>query len=107
MLTRLKLRLALGRALLHTMGFPHQVEASLSEAARIAEDLNDLRTQVAALNDLHTAYRFRGQYVQARAITDRLRQIAAQSSDLGATIKAEWLTGLSLLTDGRLLEGQQ
>ncbi|GEP59721.1 ATP-binding protein [Reyranella soli] len=106
-LTRLKLRLALGRALLHTMGPPNQAEASLSEAARIAEDLNDLRTQVAALNDLHTAYRFRGQYVQARAITDRLRQIAAQSGDLGATIKAEWLAGLSMLTDGRLLEGQQ
>lgn len=105
--THLKLRLGLGRALLHTMGPPDQAESNLSEAARIAQALNHLATQVAALNDLHTAYRFLGQYVQARTVTDRLRQIAAETGDLAARIKADWLTGLSLLTDGRLREGQQ
>ncbi len=103
-LTYFRLRLGLGRALLHTMGPPDQAEFSLSEASRIAEVLNDLNIQVAALNDLHTAYRFRGQYGQARAVTDRLRRIAAQSGDLGAVIKADWQMGLSLLTDGRLRE---
>jgi predicted ATPase/DNA-binding winged helix-turn-helix (wHTH) protein len=105
--THLRLRLGLGRALLHTMGPPDQAEHSLSEASRIAEALEDLNIQVSALNDLHTAYRFRGQYGQARAVTDRLRRIAAQSGDPAAVIKAEWQMGLSLLTDGRLGEAQQ
>jgi predicted ATPase/DNA-binding winged helix-turn-helix (wHTH) protein len=104
--THLRLRLGLGRALLHTMGPPDQAEFNLSEASRIAEALNDLNVQVAALNDLHTAYRFRGQYGQAGAVTDRLRRIAAQSGDLVAVIKADWQMGLSLLTDGRLREAQ-
>jgi predicted ATPase len=105
--THLRLRLGLGRALLNTMGPPDQAEFNLSEASGIAEALNDLKIQVAALNDLHTAYRFRGQYGQARAVTDRLRRIAAQSGDLAAAIKADWQMGLSLLTDGRLREAQQ
>lgn len=104
---RLRLRLGLGRALLHTMGPPDQAEHSLSEASDIAEALKDVNIQVAALNDLHTAYRFRGQYGNARAVTDRLRQIAGKSGDLLALIKADWQTGLSLLTDGRLREAQQ
>ena len=105
--THLRLRLGLGRALLNTMGPPDQAEFNLSEASGIAEALNDLNIQVAALNDLHTAYRFRGQYGQARAVTDRLRRLAAQSGDLAAAIKADWQMGLSLLTDGRLREAQQ
>jgi predicted ATPase len=104
--THLRLRLGLGRALLSTMGPPDQAESNLSEAAGIAAALDDLNIQVAALNDLHTAYRFRGQYGQARAVTDRLRRIAAQSGDLTAVIKADWQIGLSLLTDGRLREAQ-
>ncbi len=105
--THLRLRLGLGRALLNTMGPPDQAEFNLSEASGIAEALDDLNIQVAALNDLHTAYRFRGQYGQARAVTDRLRRIAAQSGDVAAAIKADWQMGLSLLTDGRLREAQQ
>ena len=89
------------------MGPPDQAELNLSEAAGIAEALDDSSIQVAALNDLHTAYRFRGQYGQARAVTDRLRRIAAQSGDVAAAIKADWQMGLSLLTDGRLREAQQ
>jgi predicted ATPase/DNA-binding winged helix-turn-helix (wHTH) protein len=101
------LRIALGSSLLFAMGPSERACTVLTEAITIADSLNDLDAQARALASLVGVHVYRGEYGQASAAVERLRDVAHRIGDPAIIVVADRAMGTSLLTVGRLGEAQQ
>ena len=101
------LQIALGSALITTMGPSEQAQTALTRALEIADTLDDLDAQARALSALTTVHVYRGEYGKARTTVERLWQIAHQIGDPAIVVVADRIMGTRLLALGRLQEAQQ
>ena len=101
------LRIALGSALIITMGPSERAYTVLVEALEIADARDDLDAQARALSALASVYQYRGEYREARIAVERLRQIAHRIGEPAIVIVADRVMGTTLLTAGRPREAQQ
>ncbi len=98
---QMRLHVALGSALLGTMGPGEQTKASLTKALEIAEQLGDLSEQARVLLSVSGVQVFRGEYGEARITVERLRRVAQKIGDQEIIAVAERRMGQTLLTTGR------
>jgi predicted ATPase/DNA-binding winged helix-turn-helix (wHTH) protein len=101
------LRIALGSALITTMGTSQRAHTVLVEALEIADAVEDPDAQARALAVLTSVYTYRGDYGLARLAVERLRLIADRIGDPAIVIVADRAMGTTLLTAGRPREAQQ
>jgi predicted ATPase/DNA-binding winged helix-turn-helix (wHTH) protein len=104
---RMWLRIALGSALVTTMGSSARAQTVLLEALEIADGLDDLDAQARALSGLAAVYSYRGEYREARTMVERLRQVALRIGEPAIAIVADRVMGTTLLTAGRPREAQE
>jgi predicted ATPase len=103
----LKLRAALGSALLATMGPAEQTKAALVKAVELAGLVGNLDLQARALLSLSGVLVFRGEYGEASTVVERLRRVAHRIGDPSIAAVADRRMGQTLLTIGRLGEAQE
>jgi tetratricopeptide (TPR) repeat protein len=101
------LRIALGSALITTMGTSERAHTVLIQALEAADALDDLDAQARALPALASVHTYRGEYGEARSVVERLRQVAHRIGEPAVAIVADRVMGTALLTAGRLREAQQ
>jgi len=101
------LRIALGSSLIATLGPSERSLQVLIEALETADALNDPGAQARSLSVLATAYTYRGEYAEAQNAVERLRQAATRIGDPALVVVADRLLGVTLVTAGRLRDGQQ
>jgi tetratricopeptide (TPR) repeat protein len=100
------LQIALGNALIVTMGQAGQARDLLTQALETADRLDDLAAQARALTGLMTASVYHGEHGRARAAVKRIGQIAERLGDPAFALVADRLTATMLLTVGRLREAR-
>ena len=105
--TQMWLRIALGSALIATMGTSERAHTVLTQALEVADALDDLDAQARALPVLASVQTYRGEYGEARSAVERLRQVAHRIGEPAIVIVADRAMGTALLTAGRLHEAQQ
>ena len=103
---RMWLQVALGTALIDTMGSVEDARALLAKALETAETLGDLDAEARALMGLMTASQYHGEHGRARSAVRRIGQIAERLGDPTVSLVADRLMATMLLTIGRLTEGQ-
>ncbi len=101
------LRIALGSALITTMGTSERAHKVLIQALQVADALDDLDAQARALPVLASVHTYRGEHGEARSMVERLRQVAHRIGEPAIVIVADRVMGTALLTAGRLREAQQ
>jgi predicted ATPase len=101
------LQIALGNALINTMGPSEQAQAVLTRALEVADTLNDLDAQAGALSALSTVHFYRGEHAKVRVAVERHWQITHQIGDPASIVVADRLMGTTLVTLGRHREAQQ
>src|SRR5262249_52388762 len=95
-LLRMQLCSGLGLALFQTMGAVDRVAATLTEALRLAEDLNDIDAQLPTLWELWLLHHDTGNCRAALATTDRFADVARRAGDPAVALVANRLAGYSL-----------
>ena len=103
--TEVKLRLALGITILHTIGpIPAMTEA-IASALQVAEQLSP-RLHMQALGVMWVDGFARADYGAARAMADRFTELAMTSGDPAALIVSNRLLGFAKHLHGSLAEGR-
>ena len=97
---------ALGTALIATMGSPEQPKTVLTNALATADMLNEPDAQARALAALSAAQIYHGDHDGARAALERLRQVADRIDVQGIIAVADRRIGTRLLSAGSLREAQ-
>jgi predicted ATPase/DNA-binding winged helix-turn-helix (wHTH) protein len=105
--SKMKLRIALGSALVITMGCSSQAKALLIEALETADALNDLKAQGAALSALLAIFFYRGEHDSAQMAAERIEQIAHRTGDTIRLRYAWQQLGTAHLMKGRPREAQE
>jgi predicted ATPase/DNA-binding winged helix-turn-helix (wHTH) protein len=103
----MRLQMALGSALLNTLGSSEQSKSALSKALEIADSQADLESQAQMLGTLIPVLSYRGDYGEARTAVKRLGQIGHQLNDPTIVVRGDRLWANTLLTNGRPLEARQ
>ena len=103
----MRLQIALGSALLNTLGSSEQSKSALSKALEIADSQGALELQAQTLGTLIPVLSYRGDYGEARTAVRRLGRIGHQLDDPTIVVRFDRLWANSLLTNGRLLEARQ
>jgi predicted ATPase len=104
---RMRLQIALGSALLHTLGPSQEAETVVTDALTAADALGDQDAQARALSVLSGVYAYRGEHARSQAAAERIRQIAYQIGDPPAAAAADARMGIRLMTSGRLGEARR
>lgn len=104
---RMRLEIALGNALLHTLGPSEEAENTVTGALATAIALEDQDAQTRALLLLSSVYIYRGDYARGQAAIERYRQITDQISDPNVAAIADLRVGVRLMTLGRLVEARR
>jgi predicted ATPase/DNA-binding winged helix-turn-helix (wHTH) protein len=104
---RMELQIALAGAIFLTMGPPEQATTLLTEALEIADALNELKAQAAALSTLVPIYAFRGEYGRGQIAAERIEQISHRVGDPIQIRLAYQQMGVTLFLRGRYREAQQ
>jgi predicted ATPase len=97
---RMQLHLALGGALIFTMGSVGAAETALTKALEIAESLGDLDAQVRALRTLSGLHFYRGECRAAESTAKRLSIVARRTGDPAVELTADRLQGNALQYGG-------
>jgi predicted ATPase/DNA-binding winged helix-turn-helix (wHTH) protein len=95
------LQIALGMALIETMGPAEQATTVLTTALGAAVALGDLDAQARALTMLSTTAIFRGEYGKVRTAVEHLEQVARQLDDPTIARVADRVMGIMWLNVGR------
>jgi predicted ATPase/DNA-binding winged helix-turn-helix (wHTH) protein len=101
------LQIALGMALVETMGSAEQARTILTRALVAAETLDDLDAQARALMTLSNIAIFRGEYGRARTAVERLEQVARSRGEPAILRAADRTMGITLLNIGRPREAHR
>jgi tetratricopeptide (TPR) repeat protein len=104
---RMELQIALGEAILVTMGAPEQAKTFLTEALETADALNDLDAQARALSTLVAIYASRMEFGRAQIAAERIEQIAHRIGDPIHLRLAYQQMAYTLFPRGRPREAQQ
>jgi predicted ATPase/DNA-binding winged helix-turn-helix (wHTH) protein len=104
---RVELQIALGEAILVTMGAPEQAKTLLTEALETADALNDLKAQARALSTLVAIYASRMEFGRAQIAAERIEQIAHRTGDPVHLRLAYQQMAYTLFPRGRPREAQQ
>jgi predicted ATPase/DNA-binding winged helix-turn-helix (wHTH) protein len=104
---RMELQIALGEAILVTMGAPEQAKTFLTEALETADVLNDLDAQARALSTLVAIYASRMEFGRAQIAAERIEQIAHRIGDPIHLRLAYQQMAYTLFPRGRPREAQQ
>ncbi len=103
---RMRLHLALGYALVFTMGNVERTRAILTSALRMAEELDDREAQLNILAGFAALQFMNGESRGAQQTADRFLMLAQRTGDLAATRIGERLSGNALQFWGRQPEAQ-
>jgi predicted ATPase/DNA-binding winged helix-turn-helix (wHTH) protein len=103
----MQLQLSLGTSLVHTSGPTQRAQGFLMRALETAEILGDLGGQARALFLLSGVCRYLGEYGEALAATERLRQVAQQIGDPSIGVIADRLMGNTLMSTGRIFAARR
>ena len=106
-LLRMQLCSGLGLALFQTMGAVDRVAATLTEALRLAEELNDIDAQLRTLWELWLLHHDTGNCRAALATTERFADVARRAGDPAVALVADRLAGYSLQFAGDLAAAQR
>jgi predicted ATPase/DNA-binding winged helix-turn-helix (wHTH) protein len=98
---QMQLQIALGIALIITLGPVQRAKHALDAGLRLADELADLDAQVRALRSLWAVHVNIGDYGAARSIAERLLSAAALPDDLLIAAVAHRIMGYTLLYMGR------
>jgi predicted ATPase/DNA-binding winged helix-turn-helix (wHTH) protein len=101
------LQIALGMAMIETMGQAAQARAILTNALEAAVAVRDLEAQGRALTMLSTATILCGDYHTARSEVERLEQVAGQLGDPTIARVADRIMGIMQLNIGRPREAKR
>jgi predicted ATPase/DNA-binding winged helix-turn-helix (wHTH) protein len=101
------LQIALGMAMIETMGPAEQATAVLTTALEAAVILDDLDAQARALTMLSTTAIFRGEYGKVRSAVERLEQVARRLGDPTIARVADRVMGIMWLNVGRPRKAQR
>jgi predicted ATPase/DNA-binding winged helix-turn-helix (wHTH) protein len=104
---QMELQIALGNALIVTLGSGEQAKTILTRALEIAKTLDELDAQARILAALSTAYIYHGDYGRAQTALEQLRQAAHEIGDPGIVAVADQRIGTRLLMAGRHSEAQR
>ena len=104
---RMQLHLALGGALIFTMGSVGAAETALIKALEIAKSLEDLDAQVRALRTLSGLHFYRGECRAAESTAKQLSIIARRTCDPAVELIADRLLGNALQYAGSQSEARR
>ena len=104
---QMRVKVALGAALLQTLGPSHEAETMLSDALAIADASGDLSAQAHVLFVLSSVQVYRGEHARAQHGVERIRQIAQQIGDPYIVGTADRRMGIALMSLGRLGEARR
>ena len=104
---QMELQIALGDAILVTMGPPEQAETHLTRALETAGVLNDLPAQAQALATLVAIHASRGEFSRAQIAAERIEQVAHRIDDPTYQCLAYQQMAYALFPSGRPREAQQ
>jgi predicted ATPase/DNA-binding winged helix-turn-helix (wHTH) protein len=104
---QMQLHIALGLALMATMGPVEQTKTVLTKAFEIAQSLDDVGAQVRALWALETVHYYCGDNRKARSAVDQLSQIAHRTHNTAIALVADRLMGDRLHSAGSHREARQ
>ena len=104
--TKMRLNLALGYALVFTMGDVERTRAVLTSAIELAEALDDREAQLSILAGFAALQFMNGESRGAQETAERFLHLAHRTGDLNAARIGERLSGNSLQFWGRLPEAQ-
>jgi predicted ATPase/DNA-binding winged helix-turn-helix (wHTH) protein len=103
---RMRLYLALGYALVFTMGAVERTRRILTTALAMAEELDDRGAQLSILGGLAALHFMNGESRSALETAERFLGLAHRSGDLAAARIGERLSGNALQFAGRQIEAQ-
>jgi predicted ATPase/DNA-binding winged helix-turn-helix (wHTH) protein len=104
---RMQLCGGLGLALFQTMGAVDRIAVTLTEALRLAEELNDIDAQLRTLWELWLLHHDTGNCRAALATTNRFAEVARRAGDPAVALVADRLAGYSLQFGGDLAAAQR
>lgn len=92
----MRLRLQLSSALVRSLGSLTRVKPLANRALELAENLNDLDSQIVALWVSYSFHSIRGEQQLAMSFAERFQNVAGQTKDLAKILVGERIAGTTL-----------
>jgi predicted ATPase/DNA-binding winged helix-turn-helix (wHTH) protein len=100
-LQRLQLQIALGVAMIYTMGLGESTREDLTQALETAETLGEVDAQLRALWALWALYFYRGDFNQAKSVAERFSSVTLQTADAADALVGDRFVGVAAHFQGQ------